>query len=246
MILPRFDLILLSVVFSILVATSPASAEKLVLTSYVNAPYSTKAGNGILDQVVHEALGRIGYEAEIRSLPVRRGGSRSDLGKFDGQFPRTVDAIKKLPNLITVNPPMFRAAFVAITRDDNIVIEKWADLAKYKIGYPGGWKVFENQKANFVRATPVNKEAKLIPMLAKNQIDVVLLEERYFKVLARAAGYKRYKISRPPLLLRDMFLALHKKHEKLIPKLEEAMKTMMTDGTVKRICPGCLDPSILR
>ena len=227
-------------------AIKPAYADDFRLNSHLRLPFSTAKGNGVLDQVIREAFRRAGHRVTIKQLPMRRGLASADLGDFDGHFPRTKDAVATFPNLIVVNQPMFQVSIVAITRSGYQPITKWGDLSPLKVGYPSGWKVVESRKAYLTKAAPVNNVAKLLKMLIDGRVDVILQSERYFKSAARQISFNDYQIHRPSLLIREMYLVMNKRHKEVAAQIDKALGEMIKDGTLARLCPGCLDPGYFR
>ena len=135
---------------------------------------------------------------------------------------------------------------MAVSLKSPLPVAQWTDLVHYRVGYPLGWAVFEQQKDHFGTSTYARDDRQLISFLKKSRVDVILTEQTYFNAIAELEGIRGYHISTPPLLELNTFLLLNKKHERLLPILAGHLDHMVKDGSYQRLCPPCSPPGQVR
>ncbi len=72
-------------------------------------------------------------------------------------------------------------------------------------------------------------------MLEKDRVDLVLYSR--WRGLARIKNHKLsgVRVLTPPLVTKEMFMYLHKKHEPLVPKIAAALRAIKAEGTYQRL-----------
>ena len=76
-------------------------------------------------------------------------------------------------------------------------------------------------------------------MVDRGELQVALLNLAVFHRVASKSLKTRLKALSPPLSSKGLFLAIHKKHAALVPKLVEALQEMKRDGTFAKLCEPC-------
>lgn len=213
--------------------------QTILLNTYLEPPISTKERDGFLDLVMIEIFDRNGIDIKIRFVPVLRGAILANSGEEDGHFTRTTSGAKAFENLLPMTVPLHHAEYIAMVKRDDISINDWDDLKKYSVGYPFGWKVFENKEKHFGESIPYYKIPRMIEHLGVGKIDVMLGERIETRILQNRLKLPTYREIDPPLLKKKDFLLLHKKHKDLIPKLDKALTDMIAEGVAQKLCPPC-------
>lgn len=218
---------------------SAQTRQTLSLNTHFEPPISTKERDGFIDLVLIEAFERSDVDIKIRFVPALRGATLANSGADDGHFTRTAKAAKAFENLLPMNVPLHQSEYIAMVKRDDISIDKWEDLQRYHVGYPFGWDVFESQKTHFGEGTPYYKIPQMIEHLATDKIDVMLGGRIETKILKNRYKLPSYREIEPPLVKKEIFLLLHKKHRNLISKLDLALSDMISEGVAQKLCPPC-------
>ncbi|WP_319470520.1 transporter substrate-binding domain-containing protein [uncultured Pseudodesulfovibrio sp.] len=214
----------------------PASAEirtVRVSTSYRNL-LSDAESAGMLDQIVKEAFKRINIKAEIVFTNTRRSLVTVNNGELDAEINRVAGMEQTYTNLVRVPEPNMQMQFVAFARK-KISISGWESLRKLRIGMVQGWKILEQHTREFPHVTHLTEISTLFEMLERDRIDVVLYSKLTGCEELHKLDFDDIHPLSPPLATRDMFLYLHKSHERLAVPLAEALREMKKDGTYARI-----------
>lgn len=188
----------------------------------------------MLDQIVIEAFRRIGRRAEVVFTPTARSLVETDEGLTDGEINRIEGMEKQYPNLIRVPEPNMQMHFVAFAKRD-IPIDGWESLKDLKIGIVRGWKILENHTQDFACRTLLVDSKQLFEMQDRGRLDVVLYSKLGGKEKIKACGFTELHALDPPLISRDMFLYMNKRHKELVIPLAEALRGMKQDGTYDSI-----------
>lgn len=238
MIRPFSVTIILSIIFFITQISFAQSTEAeqqtfTVSTSYKNL-LSTPEQTGMLDRIVKEAFSRIGIKAEIVFNPTGRSLEDVNSGFADAEINRIAGMEKNYPNLVRVPEPNMVMHFVAFSKKD-FKIEGWESIRDLQIGIVKGWKILEDNTADFPHVTLVPTETELFNMLDKDRIDIALYSKLtgYEQLMIR--GLEDIYHLEPPLASREMYLYLHKKHQELVEPLAEALRSMKEDGSYDSI-----------
>ncbi|HDQ15010.1 MAG TPA: hypothetical protein ENN41_09390 [Sediminispirochaeta sp.] len=124
-------------------ALNAQQGEVLVLNTADTPPYSTEQDDGLCDLVLEEAFSRLGYQIEIRHLPSRRSIGNADMGIADGEYARIDSMREDYPNLRQVDEALLEYRFSVFSRSRVLPIEKWEDLAPYRVAFIHGWLILE-------------------------------------------------------------------------------------------------------
>ncbi len=220
----------------LLILAQPNDSENLTLTvstSYKSL-FSTPEQTGMLDRIVKEAFRRIGIKAKIVFNPTERSSEDVNEGFADVEINRIEGMEKYYPNLVRVPEPNMVMDFVAFSRQD-FKIEGWDSIKDLYIGIVKGWKILEENTADFSHVVLVPTETELFNMLDKGRIDIALY--------CRLAGYEQLMLLglkgihhlEPPLVSRNMYLYLNKKHQDLAEQVAQSLRSMKEDGTYGQI-----------
>ena len=219
-----------------------AALPTLELNDPTHPPYTTEAGDGILDLLVGEAVRRCGYQLKLVRLPAERGLINANEGLEDGDLSRIAGLEKKYPNLIRVPEKIFDLDFVALTRQAGLRTAHWRDLESLHVGYIRGWKLFEQNLTPRTDSIQSTTPEHMMELLRRGRIDAALYSRWMGLALARQMEMDDVRVAEPPLATGEMFIYLHKRHEEVVPKLAEALRALKRDGSYQRIHDQQLAP----
>lgn len=214
-------------------AQSPA--RPLVLNTDGASPHSRPDDTGFEDRIILEAFRRIGVPVQLVRLPSERALKNAEQGVDDGSFVRIAGLSAQYPSLIMVPEPMSEFRFTAFTRNPAITTATWDDLRTRNVGLVTGWKLVEQNLAGAPHARRVRDEDALFTLLDKGRVEVVVSSLHSGAEIIRRHGYGNVRALNPPLAIQPMYLYMHKKHAALVPLLDQALRHMRQDGSLKRL-----------
>jgi polar amino acid transport system substrate-binding protein len=220
------------------------AAETLVIETMYKAPLSTHDGKGLIDLITKERFSRSGLNVILQPIPNAQALEQVDSGVFDGDIMRVSGTDKKYPNLIQVPGAVMEAFdFVAFTKNRDLKLpEGWKSLKAYRVAVAQDWVLIKRRLAEFdiVPAESLSNPSQLFSALHRGKVDVVVFERTMGYELLKSFNFKDIVAIEPPLDSEKMYLYLNKKHEALVPKLDDALKSMINDGTVKKLTDDIL------
>ncbi|MES9887351.1 MAG: transporter substrate-binding domain-containing protein [Candidatus Sedimenticola sp. 6PFRAG1] len=229
-------LLLLSPGFNIAGENAPF---KLNIT--LTAPLGTQDRQGFLDLVVTEMLHRVGYMPDFEFAHEERGLRALDQGLDDGNLPRVAGLERIYPNIRQVPGKVMDFNFQVFSKNPDVVIDDWESLQNYDVAFVTGWKILEkNIKARTI--TKVSTSDQLFLLLDRDRTQLVIYEKWQGLELIRKLGLKGIVALEPPLITKEVFLYVNKRHEALIPELAHALEQMKIDGSYQRIEDRTLGP----
>ncbi|MEJ1436809.1 MAG: transporter substrate-binding domain-containing protein [Candidatus Sedimenticola sp. (ex Thyasira tokunagai)] len=207
----------------------------------LTAPLGTSERQGFLDLVVTEMLHRVGRVPDFEFAHEERGLRALDQGLDDGNLPRVAGLEKIYPNIRQVPGKVMDFNFQVFSKNPDIVIDGWESLRDYDVAFVTGWKILEqNIKARTV--TKVSTSEQLFWLLDQDRTQLVIYEKWQGLELIRKLGLRGIQALEPPLITKEVFLYVYKRHEKLIPELAHALEQMKRDGSYQRIENKTLGP----
>ncbi|MES9933168.1 MAG: transporter substrate-binding domain-containing protein [Candidatus Sedimenticola sp. PURPLELP] len=231
-------LLLLSPGFNIAGENAPF---KLNIT--LTAPLGTQDRQGFLDLVVTEMLHRVGYMPDFEFAHEERGLRALDQGLDDGNLPRVAGLERIYPNIRQVPGKVMDFNFQVFSKNPDVVIDDWESLQNYDVAFVTGWKILEkNIKARTI--TKVSTSDQLFLLLDRDRTQLVIYEKWQGLELIRKLGLKGIVALEPPLITKEVFLYVNKRHETLVPKLAHALEQMKIDGSYQRIEDRILGPLV--
>ncbi|MET0088015.1 MAG: transporter substrate-binding domain-containing protein [Sedimenticola sp.] len=223
--------------FSVLLLTSFSVAGEgapFKLNITLTAPLGTPERQGFLDLVVTEMLHRVGRVPDFEFAHEERGLRALDKGLDDGNLPRVAGLEKIYPNIRQVPGKVMDFNFQVFSKNPDIVIDGWDSLQHYNVAFVTGWKILEqNVKAQTI--TKVSTSDQLFHLLGQDRTQLVIYEKWQGLELIRKLGLEGIVALEPPLISKEVFLYVNKRHESLIPELTKALEQMKADGSYQRI-----------
>lgn len=176
----------------------------------------------------------MGVVLEIFPMPSKRSLINADNGTEDGNFVRTDGITQKYPNLIKVPEKISENRIVAFSKNPGMKINGWKSLLTYHVAYVNGWRNCERELKNARAITVVKNEALLFTLLEKDRAQVGVFGQSTGTSVLKILGYSRITPLVPPIVISDLFLYLHKKHQPLISDIVSTLRGMKKDGTYER------------
>lgn len=223
-------------IWLIFLLSGPGMAEEtLVLNTAFTSPLSNAEQSGFVDQVVGEAVKRIGLRLEIEWLPAERALINANAGIDDGDLLRIAGLQETYPNLMQVPEKVIDLEFVAFSKNANFQVNDWTSLKPYSVAIITGWKILERNITEYAELTHVKNADQLFKILLNGRADVIVYSRWVGLGYIREHKIKYVKILEPPLKKKRLYVYLHKKHKELVPKLAAALKSMKDDGSYQQI-----------
>jgi len=210
---------------------SIAEKPKLILNTSYTAPITSSDKSGVLDLFYQELFKRLGWEFEIQYLPAERALINADRGIDDGDVCRIFGIDEKYPNLVRVPEVIMKYEHVIFTKNITFKVTGPNDLKPYDVGVVKGWKIIEWNTKTANSVTLLNEGEQLFAMLADNRIDLGIIERMTGMMFVKNLGLKNIRVLEPAFLSGDWYLYLHKKHNKLVPTIFNAIRQMKDDGS---------------
>lgn len=227
-------------VFLIPVTISPAfSADELIITSGRQAPFTQADGKGIFQLLVKEVFKRMGRKAKVVALASERSLINANAGIDDGNIARVKGMEKQYPNLIRVPEKVLVYDFLAFSRNKDLKIDGWKSLSAYNVAYITGWKILEKNITNAKSITRVRSPKQLFTLLKNDRTEVIIFDRWGGLWWIKSLGLKVYPL-KPPVISKDMFLYMHKKHTAIVPHISKTIAEMKKDGSYQRILDNAL------
>ncbi|VAW70734.1 hypothetical protein MNBD_GAMMA09-2451 [hydrothermal vent metagenome] len=220
----------------------------LVLNTAFGSPVSNAQQTGFADQVVTEALRRIGYQLNTIKLPAERALINANRGIDDGDLLRVAGIEKKYPNLIRVPETIMTIDMVLFSKNmSDFVLKDWESVAPHSLAIISGWKIMEKNFAkpgNRVEIIKTDNADQSFTLLLKDRVDFIAYS--YWSGLGYLKTHNITGITlvQPPLASPKFYIYLHKKHKKIIPELAAALKEMKKDGTTMKLFEKILKPYV--
>ncbi len=217
-----------------------ALARPLTINTGCTPPVSTLFG-----EIMRELGRRIDREIVFQALSAERSLVLVNTGTDDGECCRIPGMVLgEYRNLIRVPESVFRVQFVAFSKNPKLNIRHWSDLRPYSVATVTGWKILVN---NISRVQPkefttLNTPEAMFRMLELDRIDIGALGRLSGLEVIRRLDLNDIHVLNPPLAEHDLYLLLHRRHVRMLPKIARALRDMKTDGTLNRLVAKVISP----
>ena len=217
-------------------SNSPVFSDNVLqVSSGIREPLSNLQQTGFNDLVAKEVFKRAGYRINIMRMPAARALLDLDSGINDADLVRIKNISSVYPNIRVVPEKIIDFDFVAISKNIDFKADGWDSLKPYETGIVSGWRILEVNVKSDISVTRVEDTLRLIKILDNDRVDLVVSERWQARQAIRALAIDSLTIHEPPIKSNELFIVVHKRHEKLIPKLTAIIKSMKLDGSFERI-----------
>lgn len=228
------------VLSTFVIVTSQAHATQRIEFSSGAAPDSYQAM--VIHPVLTEAFRRIGYRFDVAYVPANRSAILSNSGKTDGELNRVSNFYQttrgQFPNLLRIEPVLAEAktAIFSHRRLAPCSVESMKNSTiAFKRGRRLTAKELTSKKYSFNEIVEVNTDEQALGMLVKGRVDYVQTGlHPGIKILQAQQAAQKYVpcLTRPT---KQIHAYIHKKHQMLLPKLNQTLEKMKQDSTYQRL-----------
>lgn len=219
--------------FMVTVSTAnDTSPKKLVISIVVQDIPEGKLTMG-LTKVLCDRMN--GIVCEFVSLPSARSLDAFGQGELDIEGPRNSTVETNFSNIVKIPEAIFVNELVAFSKDSNIKLSGWNSLKRFRVAYVRGWKIYENNVKNVKDLEILNHQEALFKFLDEGRTDVILLSRISGLKVISDLSLKGIAAIEPPLVVKNLYLYMNKKHEKLAPIFAKILHDMKSDGTYQQI-----------
>lgn len=227
--------LLLTLIGLLIIQSNLCHAEtKIHITTGFTPPVSD-----FFNSVLAEADNRLkDISISFEVLPAERSLKLANQGINDAECCR-IPAVttKQYKNLIPINKSFFAARFSAFAKKEQKDIKSFTDLKPYSVGTVEGWRIAVKKikEVNPAEINIVTTPQQMFNMIDQGRID--------YGVVGYLSGLKTINILKlsnikpvePPLIEKDLYLLIHKKHRAMIPQFDQVLSDMKSDGTVDKL-----------
>jgi polar amino acid transport system substrate-binding protein len=180
-------------------------------------------------RVLTAAYQELGQDVQFVKLPVRRGILPSS--DIDGVGLAVTPDLG--PTLTRIDVPVAYEEAAVYARRPDIVLNGYASLRPYLIGYIAGIGYLE-AKFQGMRTETAGTVETLFRKLEQGRTDVVV-DSRFNSCVIKQLGLQKVVLLQPSLELAPGFHFLHQRHAALVPRVTAVLNRMAADGSIKKI-----------
>ncbi|MDT8445807.1 MAG: transporter substrate-binding domain-containing protein [bacterium] len=232
---PSFKLLGLLWVLTFFGALTLAAEPTLILGTPLSPPLSTVRQDGAIDLIVKEAFKRIGREVTYQILPGQRSLLNAVQGIDDGDLFRVKGIEDYFPNIVRVPEKLLDFEFVAFTNVPEINPQGFEEINVYSVGMVNGWKILERATETAQERILVESSLQLMNLLRKGRIEIALYERYEGLAVVHQLRPNDIRVIEPPLIVKEGFFYLNKKHQALVLPLARALREMKADGSFQQL-----------
>lgn len=186
--------------------------------------------------LLKEVYGKIGHDIELVFRPAKRSLVEVNSGHSDAELARVVGAETEYPNLVRVEEPVYGLSFSAVVgTTSNIWLSSWEELAKYRIGYPRGYRILDIRTRG-LNAVPAKDPASVAEMVSGGRFEVGILVTS--DAIRLASQNARIMVLKPPIEAVTLYHYVNVKHRRLVPSIEKILIELNDSGRAKEILYG--------
>jgi len=220
-----------------------ASRERLYINTAFGLPVA--GPDGFFNHLMEYLVAPLGYDVTIQAPPAERALLLADSGVDDGDGPRIPGLTRQYPNLIRVPEPVMEVEFVAFTKRLVFDTHDWASLTPYSVAMVTGWKILERNIRTHEELLRVKHPEGLFRLLNDGRTEVAVIDRFSGHAMARTVGLEHYNVLSPPLATTPMYLYLHEKHTRLVPRVAARLRDAKAKGIYGRLKREKLDHAYL-
>ncbi len=167
-------------------------------------------------------------------------------GIDDGKYIKIAGLSMLYPDTIQIPENCIDYEFVIFTKSADFKPTDYDSLKPYNVAFINGWKILEKNVLETASLTKVENAELLFKLLEKDRADIIIYARLEGYALIKALGLKGIRVLEPPLIIKEMYLYMHKSHKALVPKVTEVLREMKKDGTYTRLYNQALAPYVIQ
>jgi polar amino acid transport system substrate-binding protein len=117
---------------------------------------------------------------------------------------------------------------------EKFQVKGWKSLSSYRIGVRRGIRL-TNLRTQGMNRYIVNSNERLFHILDAERIDIIAVSLMDGLKILRKLNFPKIKVLSPPVESLKMYHYLHKKHYKLVPKINAVLQVMQKEGLIQQI-----------
>jgi len=195
----------------------------------------------VIIPILTEAFKESSIEFDAIAMPSLRALETSNSGLLDGELHRVYElhdiTNNKYSNLLRIDCELLVVELMVFSKH-SIDIKDWQDLSKYSVAYYRGRNdVSKNfAKLNVKPAIyQVNTDTQAFIMLALDRVDVVISEKKLGNKIILSDREFADIAAVGSLAKTHIYAYLHKKHQKLLPKIVDSLEQMKSKGRFQQL-----------
>lgn len=208
----------------------PVNAYEILKFSGIEGSLNTE----ISRRVLAEAYRRIGIEIVVEKAPAERSLRLASNGLSDGELFRIDGIEKKYKNLIKIPVAINELEAVVFTHRNDIQVQGWQSLAKYRVGIRRGIK-FSEQGTKGMAVLIANRNQDLFGALQRERIDIAIINRVNGLQLLSQQDLSPIHPIQPAIEKYPLYHYLHKKFSHLAPQLTQELEFMEKSGRITEI-----------
>jgi len=225
---------------SLLIGIAPASLATDSITFASGAPLNDYQAR-IIIPILTEAFQKneINFSAEY--MPSLRALQVSNSGKLDGELHRVANfheiTNNQYSNLIRIDCKLL-SVHLAVFAKENLVINTAEDLNHYNLAYYRGRKDVDkllNLHNAQKKIYKVNTDLQAFQMLAAGRVDLIISESHAGNSIIHSAEKFNNIRELNRLVKTDIYSFIHKKHQALLPDINNTLEQMKAQGRFEQI-----------
>ncbi len=187
-------------------------------------------------KVLPQIYQHLGQEITITPLPANRAQYEANSGKKDGEILRIYSYGEQNNNVIRVPTPYYSLTTGVFSRNDRkIIVNSQSDLSKYRIGKVRGVKHTENATKGLMRVYNSNNSEQLFKQLQQGTIDIALTNYLNGELTIKKLNLNNIVVVNKALDHEPLYHYLYKKHQHLVPQVDEAIKQLSASGALDQM-----------
>jgi len=179
----------------------------------------------IASKVLERAYEKAGLDMEAKFTTLEESLRLSSTGITDGELARIKKITKLYPQLIRVPVTLVSVEAVAYTKNTQINIQTWDDLAKYDFTIVKGAKFIEKETSH-LQKNFVSTFEKAFEALEKGKTEIIVVPKKAAVRIILKKEYHNIHAAGPVLKKVDLYHFVHKRNAHLIPILTPILKQM--------------------
>ena len=214
---------------------SCSQKKSIIISTFKEYPLSLT-----LSEIMKGAYRKLGIEVEVRYLPGKRSLHYSNSGHADDELFRIKGIENIFHNLIRIPVVLIELETIAYAKRNDIVIDGWASLKPYKIGFLRGFKKAEINTQG-MQVYFADQMSSLFSLLVKGRVDLIIESRIGGQNSLDPQVHFEIQPLEPPIDKFKVFHYVHKANKSLVPELTKVLQEMETSGEIKKIIEKMVD-----
>lgn len=192
----------------------------------------------VCSEVLGKALDRLDIEMNIYQMPEARSLKMSSQGGTDGDVARIGGLESKYSDLYQVAVSCFsHDVYLYVKAGKEFKVNGWGSIPKgYLIGYQKGVQFIEIAAQEYNLALyPLANAKQVLGLMKKGRIDLLVGTEQFLTLTDSTSRTTGIIMLVPAIEHHSFYSYLHKKHQYILPKLNNILISMQASGEVELI-----------